>query len=338
MSERETTHGASRTGSPGPQGSPTRGSEGIVSRALSLGSMFAGMPQTPVSSLPVGATVPKPRDEDLDFFGITHLGKVRKDNQDHFLVATLHKTMRVRVTSLPNPELLEMPSQRIASVGMVCDGVGGHAGGEDASRSAVEAVTSYVTNAMECALGETHDNSERFLESLRSAAGNAHELIARRANESGDRKGMATTLTMFLAVWPDIYLLQVGDSRCYRYRKGVLEQLTRDQTMAQELLASGVLTKEQAARSPYSNVLSSSLGGSTWSPEVSRSDLHYGDVFLLCTDGLTRHLSDEQIASRLHELTSSEAAARTLLQDALDAGGTDNVTVLVLRNKLTPPS
>jgi protein phosphatase len=219
---------------------------------------------------------------------------------------------------------------------MVCDGVGGHAGGEDASRSAVEAVTSYVTNAMECAIDRTLENSERFLEALRNAAGNAHELIARKAHESGDRKGMATTLTLMLAVWPDVFMLQVGDSRGYRFRQHALEQLTRDQTMAQELLASGVLTPEQAARSPYSNVLSSSLGGSTWSPEVSRSDLRYGDVYLLCTDGLTRHVPDEQIARRLDELSSSESAARALLQDALDAGGTDNITVLVLRNKIAP--
>jgi serine/threonine protein phosphatase PrpC len=279
--------------------------------------------------------MPKPRDEDLDFFGITDQGKVRKDNQDHFLVATLHKTMRVRVTSLPNPELLEMPSQRIASVGMVCDGVGGHAGGETASRSAVEAVTSYVTNAMECLLDEEHGGSaETFLDALRLAARNAHELIAEQARASGDRKGMATTITMFLAIWPNLYLLQVGDSRGYRYRNGVLEQMTRDQTMAQELLASGVLTPEQAARSPYSNVLSSSLGGATWTPEVTHSELRHGDVFLLCTDGLTRHVPDEQIARRLQSLTSSEQAARALLQDALDGGGVDNITVLVLRNTL----
>src|SRR5437667_8433107 len=92
----------------------------------------------------------KPRDDELDFFGITDRGKVRPDNQDHFLVTTLHKTMRVHVTSLPNPELLEIPSQRIASIGMVCDGVGGHAGGEAASRSAVEAIAGYVTHTMQC--------------------------------------------------------------------------------------------------------------------------------------------------------------------------------------------
>src|ERR1051325_3569670 len=79
---------------------------------------------------------PKPRDEDLDFFGLTHQGKVRKDNQDHFLISTLHKTIRVHSTSLPNPELLELPSQRLASFSMVADGVGGPAGGGGGGRGA----------------------------------------------------------------------------------------------------------------------------------------------------------------------------------------------------------
>src|SRR6185503_18610812 len=119
---------------------------------------------------------------------------------------------------------------------------------------------------------ETHDDTA-LMDALRDAATRSHELIANRAKESGDRKGMATTLTMFIAVWPALYLLQVGDSRCYRFRNGELEQLTRDQTMAQDLVDSGVLKPEQAVRSPYANVLSSSLGGSTWIPEVSKADL-----------------------------------------------------------------
>ncbi|MGQ0703385.1 MAG: PP2C family protein-serine/threonine phosphatase [Gemmatimonadales bacterium] len=282
---------------------------------------------------------PKPRDEELDFFGITHRGKIRADNQDHFLVTTLHKTMRVHVTSLPNPELLEMPSQRLASLALVCDGVGGHAGGEAASRSAIEAIAGYVTHTMECFFSAVPGGpGDEFLTALRQAAQETHELIAARARESGDLKGMATTITLVLAVWPDLYLLQVGDSRCYRLRNGALVQLTRDQTLAQELLDSGVLSPEQASRSPYSNVLSSSLGGAVWKPEVSRSDLRHGDVVLLCTDGLTRHVSDDQMRARLSSLTSSEQAARALLQDALDGGGTDNVTVLVLRNTLKPAS
>jgi len=277
---------------------------------------------------------PKPRDEDLDLFGITDRGLVRKDNQDHFLVTTLHKTMRVHTTSLPNPELVEIPSQRIASMAMVCDGVGGHAGGEEASRAAIEAIAGYVTHTMQCFFTGEHSEDQEFLDALRDAAKRSHEAIADRAQESGDRKGMATTLTMFIAVWPALYVLQVGDSRCYRFRQGELTRLTRDQTMAQDLLDSGVLSPEQAARSPYASVLSSSLGGSTWMPEVSRSDLKTGDVLVLCTDGLTKHVSDEQIAARLGAMTSSEQAARVLLQDALDAGGSDNVTVLVLRGRV----
>jgi len=290
--------------------------------------MLPSQSHTELDTVPIP---PKPRDEDLDFFGLTDRGLVRKDNQDHFLVTTLHKTMRVHVTSLPNPELLEIPSQRIASIGLVCDGVGGHSGGEEASRAAVEAIAGYVTNTMQCFFSvDTHEDAA-LVDSLREAATRSHELIANKARESGDHKGMATTLTMFIAVWPTLYLLQVGDSRCYRFRNGELEQLTRDQTMAQDLVDSGVLKPEQAVKSPYAHVLSSSLGGSTWVPEVSKTDLKPGDRLLLCTDGLTKHVTAERIAQRLRENPYSEPAVRALVADTLAAGATDNVTVLVLR-------
>jgi protein phosphatase len=127
----------------------------------------------------------------------------------------------------------------------------------------------------------------------------------------------------------------VGDSRCYRYRGGALEQLTRDQTMAEELVESGVLPRERAALSRFAHVLSSSLGGRTTRPVVARTDLQANDVILLCTDGLTKHVSDEQILARLRQLRSSEQVCRDLLDDALRGGGTDNVTVVVLRAKVS---
>jgi serine/threonine protein phosphatase PrpC len=126
----------------------------------------------------------------------------------------------------------------------------------------------------------------------------------------------------------------VGDSRCYRFRAGELEQLTRDQTMAQDLVDSGVLKPEQARRSPYAHVLSSSLGGSTWVPEVSKTDLKTGDALLLCTDGLTKHVSPDRIAERLRAMTNSEQAVRALIADTLAAGASDNVTVLVLGTRV----
>jgi len=273
----------------------------------------------------------KPRDEDLDFFGLTHQGLVRKENQDHFLYCTLHKTMRVGGTSLPNPELLELPSQRLASFGLVADGVGGRSGGEAASRAALEAIAGYVTHMMHSFYTADPANHSVFLESLKEAARLAHEAVLDRAWETGERQGPATTLTMMIVIWPNVYLLHVGDSRCYRLRDGRLELLTRDQTMAAELVAAGALPPERAAGSRFARILSSSLGGSTTMPMVTTSSVESRDIILLCTDGLTKHVPDERIAERLGRLTSSEQACRGLLDDALAGGGSDNVTAVILR-------
>ena len=142
---------------------------------------------------------------------------------------------------------------------------------------------------------------------------------------------MSTTLTLAIGIWPMFYILQVGDSRLYRLRHGVLEQLTKDQTVAEDLVDQGILHRANVFRSPFAHVLSSSIGGQT-NPVVTALQLDPGDVFILCTDGLTKHVSDEQIRERLSNLTSSEQVCKALLQDALDGGGTDNVTVVVLRS------
>jgi protein phosphatase len=277
----------------------------------------------------VSSSPRRPRDDELDFFGITHPGKVRKDNQDHYLVSTLHKTARVRATSLPNPELFELPSQRIASFGMVADGVGGHMGGENASRAAVEAIADYVKETMNAFYAADESDETAFFSALTEAAETCNQAVIQRAHDTGQPTG-ATTLTLFVAVWPRLYLLHVGDSRCYLYRAHELQRLTRDQTMAQDLVDSGVLAKEQAVRSPLAHVLTSAIGGSQTSPDVSRVDLRWGDALLLCTDGLTKHVSDARIAERLGAMSSSEQVARALVDDALAGGGSDNVTVLVV--------
>jgi protein phosphatase len=279
---------------------------------------------------PSSEVPPKPRDEELDFYGCTHQGLVRKQNEDNFLLSSLHKTMKVISTSLPNPELLELPSQRLASFSMVADGVGGHAGGETASRAALEAMASYVTNAMECFYRADPSHESVFVEALRDAALESHAAVKRAGEASGGVAGMSTTLTLAIGVWPMLYILQVGDSRIYRLRDGVLEQLTRDQTVAQDLVDQGILPRANVFRSPFAHVLSSSIGGQTH-PVVTALLLAPGDVHLLCTDGLTKHVTDEQIRERLKQLTSSEQVCKTLVQDALDGGGTDNVTVVVLR-------
>ena len=275
------------------------------------------------------ASPSKPRDEELDFFGMTHPGKVRVDNQDHYLVSTLHKTARVRSTSLPNPELFELPSQRIASFGMVADGVGGHQGGETASRAAVETIAEYVKEAMNAFYTADENDPDAFLGTLRHAAETCHAAVLQRGRATG-QPSAATTLTLYVAVWPALYTLHVGDSRLYLYRQRSLRQLTRDQTMAQDLVDAGAFPADVAARSPLAHVLTSTIGGEETSPEVSRTELHRGDVLLLCTDGLTKHVTDARIAEQLGKLTSAEQVARALVDDALEGGGSDNVTVLVV--------
>jgi len=272
----------------------------------------------------------KPRDDEIDIYGLTHPGRVRKDNQDHFLVCALHKSATVQHSSLPL-EHLTPGSQRVALLMMVADGVGGGHRGEEASRLALEGVTGYVTRCMACYYGAASSEDTEFYTALQEVARQCHEELVRRGEEDPDYRGMATTLTLYLGHWPRAFLLQVGDSRCYRFRAGELEQLTRDQTMAQDLVDSGVLKPEQAQKSPYAHVLSSSLGGSTWIPEVTKADLKPGDTLMLCTDGLTKHVSQERIAEVLGSMTSSEQAVRTLVADTMAGGASDNVTVLVLR-------
>lgn len=287
--------------------------------------MATGDPETAIHS------DPKPLDEDLDFFGLSHVGNVRKENQDAFLYATLHKAMHVGGTNIPNPELLEMPSQRLASFGIVADGVGGRSGGERASRAAIEAVARYILHTLETFYTRDSTNEPLFVESLKEAAALTHEAVLEEARKTGDARGPATTLTMIIAAWPNLYTLHVGDSRCYLFREGQLIQLTKDQTMAQDLVDQGALPAEHAARSPFSRILSSSLGGPSSKPVVGKHGIQAGDMVVMCSDGLTKHVSDEQIVARLAALESSEQACRQLVQDALDGGGTDNITVLVLR-------
>jgi len=273
----------------------------------------------------------KPRDDEIDVFGLTHPGKVRQENQDHFLVCSLHKQVQVHLTSLPTLDLMSQHTERLAFIAMVADGVGGSAGGEAASRLAVGAITRYVSQAIHCYYSVDPADQERFPRALEAAALRVHEEIQANKPEGPLQDYMATTLTLWIGVWPRAYLLQVGDSRCYLLRNGELIQLSRDQTLAQDLFDRGVFRRSETLRSPFAHVLSSALGGPEAAPLVTGMQQEWGNVGLLCSDGLTKHVSDPRIRERLLAMTSAKQVCEDLLRDALDAGGTDNITVLVGR-------
>jgi len=271
------------------------------------------------------------KDDQVDVFGLTHVGKVRKVNQDHFMICSLHKHMKVHFTSLPEVDAIPLEDERFAYLGMVADGVGSGAGGEEASRLAIRTVADYVTHTMRCYYTADATDEKAFSDALQEAAMQCHETVVHTAQADPDRRGMATTLTVIITVWPISYLLQVGDSRCYLFRDGKLSQITRDQTMAQELVDQGVLTRTDADNTRWAHVLSSAIGGQQTAPVVTRIDRTWDDVVLICSDGLTKHVPNEHIRERLGAMTSAKQVCEDLLQEALDDGGSDNITILVGR-------
>ena len=272
----------------------------------------------------------KPLDEEIDVWGLTHPGNVRKTNEDHFLLGSLHKHLDIKATSLPTAEQFRACDERIGFLAMIADGVGGQLAGEEASRLALEEVTLYLAQSTDCYY-QTDARSKEFIDVLQEAAMRSHQRVLERAAADPDFQGMATTLTLWMGVWPWVYLLQVGDSRYYLYRRGVLTQVTRDQTIAQDLVDEGVMTRSVAFASRWAHVLSSAIGGSQTAPVVTRIANSWEDIHLLCSDGLTKHVPDERIAERLAGMTSARQACEALLQDALDAGGSDNITIVVGR-------
>ena len=205
------------------------------------------------------ATDVRPRDDELDLYGLTHPGRVRTENQDHFLLCTVHPQVVIHGTSLPSTDGLALRGQRLATIMLVADGVGGSAAGSRASRLTTEAVMRYVSSTLRCYHAAGSSGENEFTAALRAAAIEAHDVVRAEAVAALGGRQMATTLSLGIVVWPWLYVLQVGDSRCYFYQNGVLRQVTRDQTVAQGLVDEGILRQEQIKESPLKHVLASAI-------------------------------------------------------------------------------
>ena len=272
----------------------------------------------------------RPRDVELDLFGITHTGLVRKENQDHFMLCTVHPQVVVHGTSLPDADALPLRGERLATYMLVADGVGGGTGGGEASRLALETIMQYVAFSLRSYHEAGTASDAEFYSALSTAALEAHAAVRERRSQDPAGK-MATTLTLAVAVFPWMYVTQVGDSRCYRYWDGELTQITRDQTIAQGLVDQGLIPADRAEQSPFKHVLSSAIGGDEAVPVVSRIDIPRGCMILLATDGLTKHVTNDEIKEEIERMTGSEQVCRTLLDLALARGGSDNITLIGAR-------
>lgn len=222
---------------------------------------------------------------------------------------------------------------------LVCDGMGGAAAGEIASSLAIEEVLRLITERRELQKDEA---SGLIPQIAREAVVSANETIHTRAQRNPRFTGMGTTLVGLLAGAseedPRVWIFHVGDSRCYRLRNGKMQQCTHDHSLVEEQIRLGRMTRSEAARSPFRNVITRVLGTQqSVTPDVLEAQVEPGDLFLLCSDGLSHELADEAIETVLNTASSSSEAApleeicASLIQAANKAGGHDNITCLLVR-------
>jgi serine/threonine protein phosphatase PrpC len=264
-------------------------------------------------------------------FGLTHPGRVRTTNEDQFLIAELSKTMRVKQTSLP--EAKAQRSEERGHVFLVADGMGGHQAGERASELVVLAIEQFTLNTFKWFFDTDAPDAQRVLSQFQAALHQVNAQIVEEAAEDPALHGMGTTVTMAYQLDEQLCVVHVGDSRAYIYRDDTLYQLTEDHTVIADMVRAGTVTPEDAAAHRLRHVITNCVGGAEAGlfVEARAVELHGGDRLLLCSDGLTEMVPDDAIAEVLRNLPDPEAACQRLLAEAVEAGGRDNITIVVVR-------
>jgi serine/threonine protein phosphatase PrpC len=263
-------------------------------------------------------------------FGLTDIGKVRATNQDQFLIAVLLKALQVQQTSLPERKVQHSTDRSYLFV--VADGMGGAAGGEQASALAIDSVEAFILETFKWFAQFKGAEQDQVLADFQSALGQANARVLAEAVEHPDLRGMGTTLTLAYSLNDVLFVAHVGDSRCYLCRDGILYRLTQDHTLVEEMVRRGALAPEEAAHHRLRHVITNAVGGATADLKVEVHKLHLesGDRVLLCSDGLTGMIPEEEINQALRTEAGPEQACRRLVTRANEAGGKDNITAVVV--------
>ena len=281
-------------------------------------------PETPSTAPSTDATATTAPDGDVSakLFARTDVGQVREHNEDNFLVADL--TRRTRGLHDANrPMSLGKNGQLLA----VCDGMGGAAAGEIASQLAVDIIYECMVEGLDPAVPTSRNEVARRLVRAVEVAGLR---IFHEAKADRTRRGMGTTVTAAALVDNHLFLAQVGDSRGYVLRDGVLVQVTRDQSLVNQLIEAGQLTEEEAETFEHNNIILQALGtADTVQVDLTYVELHKGDMLLLCSDGLSGMVRNDEIREVLKTAPDPLDACKTLTERANLAGGHDNITVIV---------
>ncbi len=271
----------------------------------------------------------------LDVAGATDVGRERPRNEDAYLIATLQRSIVVHDAS-PEAARGWLAGEGAGTLMIVADGMGGQGGGQIASQVAVSTIAGYLLNAMPWtklrSTGPVDRETSVSLPGVRDQLSSALLAGDATVKQTGARTAspqMGTTLTLAYVLWPMLYVAHVGDSRCYLFRSGTLSRLTTDHTLAQKLNDDGIVPLDP--ESGFNNVLWNSLGANELAPQpqIWKQSLIAGDILLLCSDGLTKHVADQEIAALLASGEASTTQCARLIRQANERGGSDNVTVVI---------
>jgi len=263
--------------------------------------------------------------------GLTHPGRKRTHNEDQFLIAALTKALQVQQTSLPQDDVHYSGPQ--GHLFLVADGVGGNAAGEKASALAVNVIENFVVDTLNWCLQLRSNAADALLAEFQQALEQADHQLFHESRRRPELHGMGTTLTLAYNLGDELFVAHVGDSRCYLLRRGLLYRLTHDHTLVAEMVRRGLIDAQEAAHHGYRHVITNVVGGSDPGVrvEVHKLPLESGDVLLLCSDGLTEMVPDQEILAVLQDKPDPALACERLVARANEEGGKDNVTVVVAR-------
>lgn len=282
-----------------------------------------------------GSGTPAPPGVTVDVGAVTHAGLVRSTNEDAYAIFRLGRFVE-RVSSNLSEEELPTNGGNAGVLMMIADGLGGHEAGEVASRSALANVIRLVTRSPHWAL-KLDDPATReaeirsLMERTRAYLTQVHAAIRDQASGDARLAGMGTTLTSVYAVGADLFVLHVGDSKACLLRRGRLERITHDHTVAQDYADRGFIPQDEVAGHRMHHVLTRAVGGpdERLEGDIHHLGLEHGDRILICSDGLTDMVAEGEIEALLAATPRSQEACDALVQLALARGGHDNVTVIV---------
>lgn len=237
-------------------------------------------------------------------FAKSDIGKARELNQDYYYISSPEETIDLYI---------------------LADGMGGYKGGEVASRLATESAKKYIYDNF----NQTEKQKEDILKLIKDAMIYSNMVVYEKSKENKELEGMGTTLEVCLIYNNKAYIGHIGDSRIYRIRKGVMRRLTKDHSYVQQLIEDGKITREEANTHPKKNMLTKALGCTPYvEPDIRARNIEKNDILIMCSDGLTNMVKEEQIYETIKDNPST--AAEELIKQANDAGGYDNITVVII--------